>query len=92
MLLHEVVIGHTQAAQEEDHASIEVAFAECAAPDHIEGQVLRLELDLTLPQLNLAPLEPRLHHENSLCAGKPDLKGTHLREIEEVSGLLSQLK
>lgn len=92
LLLHEVVIGHAQATEELDHASVEVSFAKSAAPDHIEGQVLRLEFDLTLPQLNLAPLEPWLHHQHALSSGKPDLEGTHLRKMEEVSGLLGQLK
>ena len=82
LLLDEVVIRDTEAAQEQDDAPIEEARAKGTASDHVEGEVGGRKLGLTLPKLDLPSLELRLDHDDALSSRQSDLKGTYLRKPE----------
>ena len=63
-----------------------------AAPDHVEGEVVRGEFDLTVAKVNLAAFKLGFHHQDALSASDPDLEGTHLREPELPSSLQRKLR
>lgn len=62
-----------------------------AASDDVEGQVLRLKLDLTVTQLDHATGQLWLDHEHTFGTCNPDLEGTDLSVAELLGSLKGKL-
>ena len=82
-----VFVGNAEAAEEQDHTSVQVALSIGAAPDHVEREVVRGEFDLAVAKVNLAAFKRRFNHKDALSASDPNLEGTHLREPKLPSSL-----
>ncbi len=78
LLVQKVLIRDTKAAEQETNAPIQVALAISATADHIEAQIVRWELDLTLSQLDLVSFKTLLDHKDAFGSRYPDLKSTRM--------------